>query len=324
MPDALMSDLLNTITKLIQSPPGQLVAGAALAGIVWKFFERVESVLNDDTKLEIAVWLVGAKTAERVAPWPATFAKVFDHIFGTKRLSWQCLCKSVMASVAVTVLAAALWSMSSRNAYLPLTLDSGIWTVVLAVWAFGLFISYLSLLTTRRFLSDMCSTGNVKRWVYVLAVDLLGTWLLAALSLSVLRTVFRFLRHPAWFRSYVPATYLLKEAALWLVFFRRHPTTVFNCHPFLSLSLSDGRLVKFGLNLSTLAVYPAFFTLTWLWLYAGSGFLLKAARKFDIGFDWFNRKFDIEKKPLQSIGLVAGALVAVVYWAAVIVSRVVG
>jgi hypothetical protein len=72
------------------------------------------------------------------------------------------------------------------------------------------------------------------------------------------------------------------------------------------------------------AVYPAFFTSIWLWLYAGSGFLLKAARRFDLGFDWFNRKFDIEKKPLQSIGLVAGALVAVVYWTAVIVSRVIG
>src|ERR1035437_8772791 len=43
----------------------------------------------------------------------------------------------------------------------------------------------------------------------------------------------------------------------------------------------------------------AFFTSIWLWLYAGSGFILKAARRFDIGFDWFNRKFDIEKKPLQ-------------------------
>ena len=70
--------------------------------------------------------------------------------------------------------------------------------------------------------------------------------------------------------------------------------------------------------------FPAFFTSIWLWLYAGSGFLLKAARRFDLGFDWFNRHFDIEKKPLQSIGLVAGALVAVVYWTAVIVSRVIG
>jgi hypothetical protein len=43
-----------------------------------------------------------------------------------------------------------------------------------------------------------------------------------------------------------------------------------------------------------------------------------------VGFQWFTRHFDIEKKPPQSIGLVAGALVAIVYWTAVIVSRVVG
>lgn len=67
----------------------------------------------------------------------------------------------------------------------------------------------------------------------------------------------------------------------------------------------------------------ALFTSIWLWLYAGSGFLLKAAQRFDISFGWFISNADIEKKPLQSIGLVAGAVVAVVYWAAVIVSRVV-
>jgi hypothetical protein len=61
-------------------------------------------------------------------------------------------------------------------------------------------------------------------------------------------------------------------------------------------------------------VYPAFFTSIWLWLYAGSGFLLKFARRFDIGFQWFNSKFDIEKKPLSAIGLVAGSLVAILYW----------
>ena len=42
-----MADALDSITKLIQSPPGQLVAGASLAGIVLKFFERVEGVLNE-------------------------------------------------------------------------------------------------------------------------------------------------------------------------------------------------------------------------------------------------------------------------------------
>jgi hypothetical protein len=48
----------DTITHIINSPPGQLVAGGVLAGIVGKFFEQVEAVLTDQTKLEIGVWLV--------------------------------------------------------------------------------------------------------------------------------------------------------------------------------------------------------------------------------------------------------------------------
>jgi hypothetical protein len=45
-----MSDFLDTLTRLINSPPGVLAAGGILAGIVWKFFERVEAVLTDQTK----------------------------------------------------------------------------------------------------------------------------------------------------------------------------------------------------------------------------------------------------------------------------------
>jgi hypothetical protein len=68
-------------------------------------------------------------------------------------------------------------------------------------------------------------------------------------------------------------------------------------------------------------MFPTFFTIIWLWLYAGSGFVLKAARRFDVGFAWFNRKFDIERKPLQSIGLVAGSIVAVIYWSVALLHR---
>jgi hypothetical protein len=69
--------------------------------------------------------------------------------------------------------------------------------------------------------------------------------------------------------------------------------------------------------------YPAFFTSIWLWLYAGAGFLLKGARRFDVLVGLMNRRMDIEKKPLQSIGLVAGAIVALVYWGVVVIGRLV-
>jgi len=54
-----MADIFEIVTKFIQSPPGQLAAGAALGGIVWKFFEQVETVLNESAKLKITLWLLG-------------------------------------------------------------------------------------------------------------------------------------------------------------------------------------------------------------------------------------------------------------------------
>jgi hypothetical protein len=58
----------------------------------------------------------------------------------------------------------------------------------------------------------------------------------------------------------------------------------------------------------------------------GSGLTLKGLTRLvnmvNRAPKWFYRKFDNEKKPLQSIGLVAGALVALMYWVALIVDRV--
>jgi hypothetical protein len=51
--ELVQSISLDNITKLIQSPPGQLAAGGVLAGIVWKFFERVEAVLKNNMKVSI-------------------------------------------------------------------------------------------------------------------------------------------------------------------------------------------------------------------------------------------------------------------------------
>jgi len=48
---------VETITHLINSPPGVLAAGGVLAGIVWTFFERVGNVLNEETNQE-AYWQV--------------------------------------------------------------------------------------------------------------------------------------------------------------------------------------------------------------------------------------------------------------------------
>jgi hypothetical protein len=83
---------LEGVTRFIQSPLGQLAAGGALAGVIWKFFERVESVLTEQAKAEIGVWLLSrasiTSSAERIRLIPSSVAwmeKISKTIIPTER-----------------------------------------------------------------------------------------------------------------------------------------------------------------------------------------------------------------------------------------------
>jgi hypothetical protein len=295
-----MADVFDTITKFINSPPGQLAAGGVLAGIVWKFFERVESVLNKSTKLEIAVWLLGVKVGQKLEPWPSTFRKLFDVALGTEDFSWRATVRSGYNSLLALILSLGISQTLAPSQY------KGIWTAFgkdtsARLTAFALVVLYywgianqVALLKTRLILKWTKQSSSSRKLGLALVLDFLLTssvGILSALGLFwsglVNLELVRSLGYARPFQSY---------QSIVACVFRTPAAAVF--------------------------VYPPFvFSSIWLWLYAGSGFLLKAARRFDIGFDWFNRHFDIEKKPLQSIGLVAGALVAVVYWAAVVIGH---
>ena len=313
-----MPDTLTTVTHLINSPPGQLAAGGVLAGIVWKFFERVGGVLNEQTNRDIGRWIRVKSfetgiVADEAANWPDTFGKVFDSIFGKRHLTWFCFWRSAGTSL---ILAFISFGIMFQNVIGRVSLHSLIADVeLLALFYPLLFVTnvipdYLSLLETRKVLWLISRTRNTWLRIMRIVFDGAATIVIAAWGAAIFAVVNSFIRqtHP---------------------FTWQHGLGVILTYPVLLVRNGKGFFGELlrsdeGLSLAYVMILPAFVTSIWLWLYAGAGFLLKAARRFDIGFDWFNRRFDIEKKPLQSIGLVAGALVAVVYWAVVIVSRVVG
>lgn len=340
-----MSDTLTTISHFTNSPPGQLAAGGVLAGIVWKFFERVEAVLNEDTKLEIAVWLLGRK---KLSPtfqnWPNTFAKVFDRVFGQKHLSWRCFGRSCLAtllsSIFTTVLAVAY--VRPRNLLSGHMHETSDWRSILAGGLVAgimlLPFAYFALLETRFILQMLLRSSS---WIIIFALLItdLGITGVSGAPPSYLMN-FGLTIHPI--ASYRQALNSEREFPKWLKTeverAQAEIDTTYSPDPVRQEEINRKRretkealddIASYEKDLPKVRLFrilalwlPTFFTSIWLWLYAGSGFLLKAARRFDIGFEWFNRHFDIEKRPLQSIGLVAGALVAVVYWAVVIVSRI--
>src|ERR1017187_6035012 len=147
--DILMTGL-DTITKIINSPPGQLAAGGVLAGIVWKFFERVEAVLTDQTKLEIAVWLLGGKVGgPKVQPWPDTFAKVFDRVFGSRHISVRCFGLSALISFAVGILLTIYAPSPYRTMPLAIQVREAFKQSAVTLLCGKVVADYFSLLSTR-------------------------------------------------------------------------------------------------------------------------------------------------------------------------------
>ena len=60
--------------------------------------------------------------------------------------------------------------------------------------------------------------------------------------------------------------------------------------------------------------YSTFFTSIWVWLYALSGFLVKLLRRVFGGITFLKeRVFNIEEKPLRSLGYVSVLIVTLIY-----------
>jgi hypothetical protein len=286
MPDRLtIISIITTVTTLITSPPGQVLAGGVLGGIVWKFFERLETLLAEQTKFEVAVWLVGLNASAKV-PWPDTFTKVINRLFGDRHLTFRCFVASLAFSLAFGLVAFTATSVADTS-FNPIVSVRMLGFYGRAVLVSNCLPDYLSLLKTRLTLRVM-SRGKMVG--FFLIADLLLSAAIGLMSASLFGVL------GIWFTT---SHFSFEQGFRSWIYLLSRPD---------------------GLSFSAVIV-PVFSTSIWLWLYAGSGFLLKASRRFDLGFQWFNRKFDIEKNPLQCIGLVAGALVACLYWTFAIVSR---
>jgi hypothetical protein len=68
----------------------------------------------------------------------------------------------------------------------------------------------------------------------------------------------------------------------------------------------------------TLLILPCYFASLlasiWFWLLVTSGLLIRATLRLPFAIPLLNRRFDIERKPLQCLGLMAGGVAAVCYW----------
>lgn len=257
--------------------------GLGLFYSVVKFFDVVGSRISDDLRASIWVRIAEPpKTETLLKPWSEIFSTLFDRIFAVKKglsglFSWKGALRSLALTAVVTCgVVAALYLLIQPHAGFLLR------------WGIAVFIGSI--------LPDYISiwkTGILLRGARKCPPLLQGPLLLIDLGCSAILGLTA--RYIGLTISDVTGLYMPWNAQDRLFF----PVEYF---------------VIFATASPYLWFYPAFISSAWMVVLIASTFLVRLARRSDATFHWLSKKLDIEGKPVQSIGLVAGAIVAVLFW----------
>jgi hypothetical protein len=286
----------------LSRPFVDIVATGGLFYGVQKFFKTVEETLNDDTKRLITNWLKPRTTSSPSQNWPETFTRIFDKTFGTKHLSWKCFARSSIVSVLIFILCAT--AQMFRKRVLGDAPSEIAISVLIALFVGSLtnvIPDYVSLLETRLVLRYMSRTEQAGKWVLLILLDGLVTIAWATAFVLGIQRVYAFL---------FPHLYL---------FAFRHPNLFWQ----YAAAYGEDILWVWVLDFRWTFVVPAFFTSVWLWLYAGSGLFIRLLQETKHGAQLVPRYFDVEKKPLQSIGIVGATLAVLGLWTVELLSPIV-
>ena len=301
-----MADIFDTLGKFISSPPAQFAAGLALAGMVWKFSGVIESLLTEQSKFEIAVWMVSvepAKKAAKLRELLLRYLQAVDNLGNRLPVAY--------ALLAVAVGVYPLFAPRTFSLGLDATLVLFGLCTVLFVGTFNWIKWQLSAMRLSfeyydRALERLPANASFKRSVIV-PIIIVGVY--EAGTVGMIMYSFRLALHFT-----VPDPHRVIQ-----VIQRHLHASLAQRQLMLSTSHVSAETVRGLWNVPTgafILLYPVLLIL----FFTAIAVIVKA-RDFDRVFNWFNRHFDIEKKPLQAIGIVAAAIVAVVCWSTALVFR---
>jgi hypothetical protein len=251
-----------------------IAAGAAtLAVAMYAACSSAEKAARPEALKDIGR-LLQDSSWERSAQPSALIERVFVWAFGPRHLSWKCVRRSLAATIVFVgtfSLVLAMWSGVSGSVIWSLVSDDP-WYIVLEFVLVAALPDYIALAKSR-FLIKRATGRSQGRYklLILIATDILASLVISGLSLAAYELIVRLPRGPTGAADY--DVIFLAVILTYLTF-----------------------------ALSTLA------TSLWIILILLSTATIKLLSPLHRFAAWF---FDIERHPVQAIGIVAGALVIV-------------
>lgn len=285
---------------------GVVAAAASLCGVLYAMGIGGDRILTREGKDRIADWLRRRDPGRSVNQWADTFASLFDRVFGSRHLSFNCFMRCSVASVASVLLLALFWFLTiPEHTELGFEMDSTLrlptWasiavefriethlgdrilrypllTMLLYLFIVNLIPDYLSLLQTRAAIRFLQRSSSAIRTVLVLVADVIAT---AAI----------------YFFAIFPMMWISLS-----ITGREEPDVV----AMAVRNFWQGASLLFGNDWAFqtqqgVYLYSSYFTSVGLWLYAVSGWLMRLAHGVDSLRELAAQYLNLDDHPLTCL-----------------------
>lgn len=293
---------------------GLLGGGIPIAMSVYGFFALLESLASPAAKAGTTAWLQRIDISKITSHWPNNFARLFDRVFGDKHFTLDCFLRSCVASLCFVVL--CLFVMFLSGNYLPWedtlfkaevrsgrAVDAEVsgYVIFWFVLMFSLLPDYVCLLKTRYAIKLMQRSRGFFIHLPIFIIDI-----------ALVPVVWWTVSFIAWALFGYWFGYIIWKVTGEDFFAQVGFTAIEFGYGYATLQQI---VVSSGWKSSQAAFfYAEFFTTIWAVLYflAGSVSRLMLGSQFVV--TRLVRFFDVQKKPIQSIGFVAACLSALLWW----------
>lgn len=270
------------------------------SGAIWKFFEKVESVVSEDGKLKVSNWLRGLEPAAIFIIWGKTFETAFDSVFSTRHFSWRCIRHSCIASILSVIAVSLIWGILRPAEFMSFLTGGEMQDAWFVFPLFLLFTNivpdYFSIMESRWVIKCISQSHSPVRVTLWLLADLVATAVIALVAFSTV------------FAIYIEYAIGLFSQGLWSEFLT-------------GITL----IVEYGLTLRSLEhedltpgvfFYSTFFTSVWVLLHSSSVFLMRFSQMIGTASSALKIILNIDQKPFLSVASIMIMVVTALHLAA--------
>jgi hypothetical protein len=300
--------------------------GAALFGTIIAVFAALDRWSSKQVKQDFAAYLKTTDFPALSQKLPFIIQEIFNRIFGKRHFSLHTLIASVLITfLGIIFLMSAGFLLGFLEPRLTPKENVRYWSSYFTDFAsiksflhwvaWSLVIDYIMLFKTRLMIKLLSRYERIIFAIAVLALDIFAGLFLYIIGVGIVFLLGSGGKFPEA-RSVVADTFLKLGLVIFNVIFVAKSTSDVFSNLWLLFTMIFGPLTR----VSSILFYAGLLPSIWLWIYVLSAFVMKLVLRSARVIRFVTYFLDVDEHPIQSVGVVAAALLTAGYLISSVVS----